>query len=57
MTKLTLDTAEKFEFSTKLDAWEQLKNYTDARIALGKTGCSIPTKASLDFQSVTCSGT
>nr|WP_152874934.1 ethanolamine ammonia-lyase subunit EutC [Acinetobacter portensis] len=50
MTKIELDSQKKFEISTKVDAWEQLKNYTDARIALGRAGCSIPTKPMLDFQ-------
>ena len=29
--------------------WTQLKKYTDARIALGRTGVSVPTKRHLDF--------
>lgn len=33
-----------------LDAWEQLKQYTDSRIALGRAGCSLPTKPLLKFQ-------
>ena len=32
------------------DGWEQLKAYTNARIALGKTGVSIPLKESLQFK-------
>ncbi len=33
-----------------LDPWQKLKEYTDSRIALGRAGCSIPTKPLLKFQ-------
>ncbi|WP_350559821.1 ethanolamine ammonia-lyase subunit EutC [Psychrobacter sp. CAL346-MNA-CIBAN-0220] len=33
-----------------LDPWQKLKEYTDSRIALGRVGCSIPTKPLLKFQ-------
>jgi ethanolamine ammonia-lyase small subunit len=32
------------------NSWDFLKKYTDARIAMGRTGHSIPTKALLNFQ-------
>ena len=50
MNNIELDSQEKFKLSTNSDDWEQLKNYTDARIALGRAGCSIPTKPLLEFQ-------
>ena len=50
MKNIGLDSQEKFELSTNSDAWEQLKNHTDARIALGRAGCSMPTKPLLEFQ-------
>lgn len=32
------------------DVWQKLKEHTDSRIALGRVGCSIPTKPLLKFQ-------
>lgn len=32
------------------DIWQKLKQHTDARIALGRAGCSVPTKPLLSFQ-------
>ncbi len=32
------------------DPWEDLKRYTDARIAMGRCGVSLPTRHHLDFQ-------
>ncbi len=33
-----------------VDIWSNLRKYTDARIALGRTGASIPTEKHLEFQ-------
>jgi ethanolamine ammonia-lyase small subunit len=33
-----------------VDIWDNLKKFTDARIALGRTGASLPTKKHLEFQ-------
>lgn len=43
------ETSQRSEL-VHLDPWQKLKEYTDSRIALGRVGCSIPTKALLKFQ-------
>ena len=40
----------QYEQSLHQDVWSKLKNFTDARIALGRVGCSVPTQPLLEFQ-------
>ena len=40
----------KFEPQLQDNPWQKLKAYTDARIALGRAGGSLPTRPSLEFQ-------
>ncbi len=52
-SKLEASSTHSDSDSTELvhrDVWQKLKEYTDSRIALGRVGCSIPTKPLLKFQ-------
>lgn len=42
-------TEKKVALHTQTDPWQHLKPYTAARIALGRTGVSLPTNEILDF--------
>ena len=42
--------AEQYSPTSHSDYWEKLKQFTDARIALGRAGCSLPTRPMLEFQ-------
>ena len=40
---------DKSKQIVQIDAWQQLKSFTRARIAIGRVGSSLPTKEVLDF--------
>lgn len=47
---MKLSKLETFPNGFHEDPWHKLKQYTDARIAMGRVGCSIPTQELLKFQ-------
>jgi ethanolamine ammonia-lyase small subunit len=47
---MKLSKLENFSNGLYEDPWHKLKQYTDARIAMGRVGCSIPTQELLNFQ-------
>lgn len=42
--------SDPYQDNSHSDQWQKLKQFTDARIAIGRVGCSIPTSAMLEFQ-------